>query len=42
VLACGKEKRRRILLLLAVHLKSGCPQGALESPTDPDCVTLAA
>ncbi len=36
------EKGEARLLLLSVHLKSGCPQGALESPTDPDCVTLAA
>jgi hypothetical protein len=42
VLACGRGKGRRILLLLAVHLKAGCRQGALESPFNPSCVTLAA
>jgi endonuclease/exonuclease/phosphatase family metal-dependent hydrolase len=36
------EKGAARLLLLAVHLKAGCAQGSLESPTDPDCATLAA
>lgn len=36
------EKGDARLLHLALHLKSGCPHGALESPSDPDCVTLAA
>ena len=35
------EKGEARLLLLSVHLKSGCAQGSLENPTDPDCATLA-
>jgi hypothetical protein len=36
------EKDGQLLRLLSVHLKSGCHEGSLENPTDPDCVTLAA
>jgi hypothetical protein len=36
------EKDGQLLRLLSVHLKSGCHDGSLENPTDPDCVTLAA
>jgi endonuclease I/endonuclease/exonuclease/phosphatase family metal-dependent hydrolase len=36
------EKDGQLLRLLSVHLKSGCHDGNLENPTDPDCVTLAA
>lgn len=36
------ERDGRRMRLLSVHLKSGCAQGSLETPTDPDCVTLAA
>jgi hypothetical protein len=36
------EKGEARLLLLSMHLKSGCPRGSLDSPTDSDCVTLAA
>jgi hypothetical protein len=36
------EKDGQLLRLLSVHLKSGCHEGSLETPTDPDCVTLAA
>jgi endonuclease/exonuclease/phosphatase family metal-dependent hydrolase len=36
------EKNGQLLRLLSVHLKTGCHEGSLENPTDPDCVTLAA
>lgn len=32
---------RREITLMAVHLKSGCPQGALTDTRNPDCATLA-
>ena len=34
------EKDGQLLGLLSVHLKSGCHEGSLQNPTDPDCVTL--
>jgi endonuclease/exonuclease/phosphatase family metal-dependent hydrolase/predicted esterase len=36
------EKDGQLLRLMSVHLKSGCHQGSLEPPSQPDCVTLAA
>jgi endonuclease/exonuclease/phosphatase family metal-dependent hydrolase len=36
------EKDGQLLRLLSVHLKSGCHGASLDSPTTPDCVTLAA
>ena len=35
------ERGDQRLVLLGVHLKSGCPVGNLDTPTHENCVTLA-